>query len=214
MTRLPAPNGCLVQTGEWVLVLEGVCRVSIDQALCAEDPDEFDCAAVTQLELRPRGAPPPPPPRLPPTTNGAAAANGVGATPPSAPAASGSGLGPLHQPGNAAVQQPARAPPPPPATSGSLLAGGALAAAASGGGAADPVLLELGKQLRATTRALLKQLGRNAAGFAQPARRLVELLNSMPAWRAADVVAAALGTGFQVRALACCGRDELERVPV
>lgn len=55
---------------------------------------------------------------------------------------------------------------------------------------------ELGRQLKASTRQFLKLLSRHTGLPAT--RRVLELLDSVPAWRAADVVAAALGTSTKV----------------
>jgi hypothetical protein len=55
---------------------------------------------------------------------------------------------------------------------------------------------ELGQQLKAATHQLLQLLSKQAGLPA--ARRLLELLDSVPPWRAADVVAAALGRNYGV----------------
>jgi hypothetical protein len=61
---------------------------------------------------------------------------------------------------------------------------------------------ELGAQLKRDTRLLLQLLSRQAGLPA--ARRLLELLEAVPPWRAADVVAAALARNSQVRRLQHC----------
>jgi hypothetical protein len=68
----------------------------------------------------------------------------------------------------------------------------------------DPQAVDLGKQLRASTHQLLKLLSEQTG---LPAvRRLLELLEAVPAWRAADVVSAALGTNTQVSGEAAPGQ--------
>jgi len=56
---------------------------------------------------------------------------------------------------------------------------------------------QLGAALKASTKVLLQAL--SAASGLPAARRLLELLAAVPAWRAADVVAAALARTNQVR---------------
>jgi hypothetical protein len=62
---------------------------------------------------------------------------------------------------------------------------------------------QLGAALKASTKLLLQML--SAASGLPAARRLVELLGGVPAWRAADVVAAALARTNQV-CFRVCGR--------
>ncbi len=150
----------MMQTGDWVLLLEGVCRVLINDVMISDDPtEEYDCVAITQLELRPPGAPVP--------ITGTA--------------------GPYTSPDHAPDIQTLSPP-------GSLTGSGSVGGGGTNG--ADLSVLELGRQLKTTTRALLRQLTRNTS--APQSRRMLEVLGSVPAWRAADVVAAALATTYQV----------------
>jgi hypothetical protein len=65
----------------------------------------------------------------------------------------------------------------------------------SGGGSVDDIE-QLGAALKSSTKVLLQML--SAASGLPAARRLLELLAGVPAWRAADVVAAALARTNQV----------------
>lgn len=115
----------LVQTGDWTLVLEGVCRISV-ASVSTKAPDMFDMVCCQQLELRVQVA----------GTPWAHAKNDTG-------------------------------------------------------------LQESGRQLKSSTRTLLRLLTRQTG--LQSVRRVLDLLDSVPAWRAADVVASALSVSLQER---------------
>mmetsp|Transcript_6093 Transcript_6093/g.13222 ORF Transcript_6093/g.13222 Transcript_6093/m.13222 type:complete len:1166 (+) Transcript_6093:153-3650(+) len=158
----------MVQTGDWVVVMEGICRISIDGLQSCSAPGAentrdppFDCVLVTQLELRPHG--------IPAVYHGGQA---------------GSHHSGYHGSHHGSSQ--------------------------SGKGSSDPQMQQLGTQLKSTTRAFLKLLSKHA-GLAST-RRILELLEAVPAWRAADVVAAALGSTFDERLAVLQALDHKQRV--
>jgi ATP-dependent Lon protease len=84
------------------------------------------------------------------------------------------------------------------------------AAATAPEGADDPAVEALGGALREATRELLGRLSHQAG---LPAvRRLLDLLERAPAWRSADVVAAALGAGPATRLAVLRAVDPRARV--
>jgi hypothetical protein len=176
-----------------VVLLEGLARISL-QGLAARPAEAYDSVHMQPLELtsssgngnsgkqqqRSYG-------------NGSAAGRTI--------ASAGSPIGPKH-----------------PSGAGLPTAGGGQQ---QGAGAADvpsaqrqqgvqddagkddaATVAELGAQLKRDTRLLLQLLSRQAGLPA--ARRLLELLEAVPPWRAADVVAAALARNSQVRQHAAC----------
>ena len=157
-TAKPRPDTVLVirvllllQSGDWVVLLEGLCRIAIDSSQ-QNHGEAFDSANITQLELRPGSSP-----NQPPT-------------------------GYSHSPHATAST-----------------ATHATAATGSGSSSSDSAqqLVDLGKQLKVSTGQLLKLLSQQT-GLTSVVRRLMDLLESVPPWRAADVVAAALGMTPQV----------------
>ncbi len=118
------------QSGEWALLLEGLCRVLLGEVVPPRSPQEPELVQVTQLELRP-GSPAPastpsPTPawQLPVRNGGTPFGNGTDGSPASE--------GPLSIQGSGAGQP-------------------------SGDSAS---VHELGRQLRSTARAFLLQLQR------------------------------------------------------
>lgn len=115
---------CSLQSGDWLVFLEGLCRISIED-VASRSATAFDTVTIQQLELKPGSS-----------NNGWT------------------------------------------------------------GHKSDQQLLDLSKQLKVSTRQLLKLLSQQTG---LPAvKRLLELLDAVPAWRAADVVSAALGMNVQV----------------
>lgn len=160
VAHLPTCRCCLLlpcccpgsQSGDWVLLLEGLCRISVQRYANSSASDPYDLVAIAQLEL------------APPQSN---LVNG--ATP-------GAWTGTPDGGSDAASQQE------------------------DGADAAE--VAELGRQLKASTQQLLKLLSQQT-GLPTVVRRLLELLEAVPPWRAADVVAAALGRNTQVGGCGC-----------
>jgi hypothetical protein len=131
-----------------VLLLEGLCRISVQRYANSSASDPYDLVAIRQLELAP--------PQSNPLVNGSTL--GQSLTNPSDPGASDQ---------------------------------------EDGGAEAAAEVAELGRQLKGSTQQLLKLLSQQT-GLPTVVRRLLELLEAVPPWRAADVVAAALGRNTQV----------------
>ncbi|WIA37890.1 hypothetical protein OEZ86_014737 [Tetradesmus obliquus] len=188
----------LVQSGDWVVLLEGLARVSL-QGLAARPGEAFDSVNVQALELASSGS----------SSSGSSAkpqqrSNGNGSAAGRTIASAGSPIGPKHPsgaglPGAAGGQQPG--------------AGAAdVPPAQRQRGAQDDAatVAELGAQLKQDTRLLLQLLSRQAGLPA--ARRLLELLEAVPGWRAADVVAAALARNSQERLAVLLALDHASRI--
>eukprot|EP00879_Flechtneria_rotunda_P013664 GHRR01014274.1.p1 GENE.GHRR01014274.1~~GHRR01014274.1.p1 ORF type:complete len:404 (+),score=169.96 GHRR01014274.1:66-1214(+) len=86
----------------------------------------------------------------------------------------------------------------------------AITPGGSSNGSSAESLSELGAQLKASTRHLLQLLARQAG--LPGARRLLELLEAVPHWRAADVVAAALARNSQERLAVLLALDHATRI--
>jgi hypothetical protein len=184
---------CALQSGDWVVLLEGLGRISL-QGLAARHSEAYDSVHVQPLELHSNSSSNGKPQQR---SNGNGSGRGT--------ASAGSPIGPKQpaagagMPGAAGVQQQgAGAADAPPAQQ-------QQSAAPDDAGAGDAATVaELGAQLKRDTRLLLQLLSRQAGLPA--ARRLLELLEAVPPWRAADVVAAALARNSQVRQPQHCRR--------
>jgi hypothetical protein len=135
-----------------VLLLEGLCRISVQRYANSSASEPYDLVAIAQLEL------------APPQSNLVNGSN------------PGALTGTPDSVSDAASQQE------------------------DGADAAE--VAELGRQLKASTQQLLKLLSQQT-GLPTVVRRLLELLEAVPPWRAADVVAAALGRNTQVGGCGC-----------
>jgi hypothetical protein len=167
-----------------VVLLEGLARISL-QGLAARPGDAYDSVNVQPLELNSSSSNS----KLHQRSNGNGGAAGRSI------ASAGSPIGP---------KQPAAAgPPAPPAGQQKGASAADVQPAQRQQGVQDDsaadaaAVAELGAQLKRDTRLLLQLLSRQAGLPA--ARRLLELLEAVPPWRAADVVAAALSRNSQVR---------------
>ncbi|MEW5297295.1 MAG: hypothetical protein WDW36_000512 [Sanguina aurantia] len=171
-----------VQTGVWMVLLEGVCRISVDAVVqpqatgaaahsgAASSAAPFDTLAVTQLELKPKGKGP--------SAAGGGVSGGNSAGPESVPA-------PAPHPQQHAGHRPAPS--------------------------GDPrSLSELSSQLKSTTRQLLHVLARHAGEA--PVKRVTDMLEQVPAWRAADVLASALAATSQERYRVLLAVDHRKRI--
>jgi hypothetical protein len=173
-----------------VVLLEGLARISL-QGLAARPSEAYDSVSVQPLELHNSSSNGKPQQRSSGTAGRSIASAGspIGPKQPSASASMPGAAGGQQQGAGAdapsAQQQPGAAP--------------------NDAGAGDAATVaELGAQLKRDTRLLLQLLSRQAGLPA--ARRLLELLEAVPPWRAADVVAAALARNSQVRQLQRCRR--------
>lgn len=158
-----------LQSGDWVVLLEGLCRISV-HGLASRPNQQYDTVHVQQLELQ-----------KPHNSSSSSRVPGSSAGSPFGSTGDFSSITPAD-----------------PATA----AGNTTTTVSTGGGASEQSAAELGKQLKSSTRHLLQLLSGQAGLPA--ARRLQELLDAVPPWRAADVVAAALARNSQV----CCMHHE------
>lgn len=178
-----------MQTGDWVVLLEGLCRIQL-HGLASRPNQPYDTVNVQQLELHK--------PRNGSTTISSISSriSGSAGSPMASYSSSSNPAGPASHANHPADSSGSNDMD---SSSSSTAAGDANAAAGEGPPSAE-IVAELGKDLKSSTRHLLQLLSGQAGMPA--ARRLLELLDAVPAWRAADVVAAALARSSQV--ILCC----------
>ncbi|KAJ9507153.1 hypothetical protein QJQ45_004851 [Haematococcus lacustris] len=180
----------LLQSAEWVLLLEGLCRVQLDGLAPSCGPGHsLPCVLVTQLEPSITPVAPPPSPNNT-TMRSHPRRPGIAAPPSHSQAQPAAGS---QQPPPTPGSSPGAPTPHPPPLSDPSQCAGVKGEEGEGEGGLE----ELGHELRAATKRLLDLIQQLAVLPA--AKRVAQMLEGVPAERAADVLAGVLSTTFQER---------------